>query len=191
MRGRARESLLEAAVQCITTLGYAATTQRDLVAASGANPRSITYHYGSKEQLMVAGLLEAFRRRSRTVLQAAARDGLPGPARLAESLGALIESFRAEPDVAYALAEAVAQTRAEPLRIVLAQHYRDVRQALAEVLDEELGDAYRAAGADPAVLASAFLALFDGFVLQWLVEPDALPEPEAVAHALTTAFRMA
>lgn len=190
MRGRAREALLEAAVHCITTLGYRGTTQRALVAASGANPRSIAYHYGSKEQLMAAGLVEAFRRRSVTVFRAAAEGGSAGEDRLATCLRALIESFEAEPDVAYALAEAIAETRSDALRGVFSTHYRDSLAGLTAVLDAELGEPYREAGADPAALASAFLALFDGLVLQWLVDRDELPEPGAIAHALATAFRL-
>ncbi|MGW4249734.1 helix-turn-helix domain-containing protein [Nocardia sp. NPDC004722] len=39
-----REDLLAAAKQCLATRGYARTTVRDIVAASGANLAAINYH---------------------------------------------------------------------------------------------------------------------------------------------------
>src|SRR6185437_14594009 len=47
-----REDLLEGAKRCLLEKGYAGTTARDIVAASGANLASIGYHYGSKDALM-------------------------------------------------------------------------------------------------------------------------------------------
>ena len=54
-----REQLLEGAKQCLLTKGYARTTARDLVAASGTNLASIGDHYGSKDALMNQALFEA------------------------------------------------------------------------------------------------------------------------------------
>jgi AcrR family transcriptional regulator len=47
-----REDLLEGAKRCLLEKGYARTTARDIVAASGTNLASIGYHYGSKEALL-------------------------------------------------------------------------------------------------------------------------------------------
>ncbi|MGV9316296.1 TetR/AcrR family transcriptional regulator [Streptomyces sp. NPDC003691] len=47
-----REDLLEGAKRCLLEKGYARTTARDVVAASGTNLASIGYHYGSKEALL-------------------------------------------------------------------------------------------------------------------------------------------
>ena len=47
-----REALLDGARRCLLERGYARTTARDLVAASGTNLASIGYHFGSKEALL-------------------------------------------------------------------------------------------------------------------------------------------
>jgi AcrR family transcriptional regulator len=54
-----REDLLAGAKRCLYEKGYARTTARDIVAASGTNLASIGYHYGSKENLLNAALMSA------------------------------------------------------------------------------------------------------------------------------------
>ena len=54
-----RERLLAGARRCLFERGYARTTARDIVAASGTNLASIGYHFGSKEALLNAAMIEA------------------------------------------------------------------------------------------------------------------------------------
>ena len=54
-----KEDLLAGAKKCIYEKGYARTTARDIVAASGTNLASIGYHYGSKEALLNRAMFEA------------------------------------------------------------------------------------------------------------------------------------
>src|SRR5829696_9380606 len=54
-----REKLLAGAKRCLYERGYARTTARDIVAASGTNLASIGYHFGSKEALLNAAMIEA------------------------------------------------------------------------------------------------------------------------------------
>src|SRR3712207_4547502 len=56
-----REKLLRAALVCLREKGYAGTTARDLAAESGANLASIGYHFGGKEALLDAAIIEGFR----------------------------------------------------------------------------------------------------------------------------------
>jgi AcrR family transcriptional regulator len=80
-----RERLLEAAIACLEEKGYARTTSRDLVAASGTNLASIGYHFGSKEGLLNVAMVEAFQRWLKPLVALAAE---PGPATPLERLGA-------------------------------------------------------------------------------------------------------
>ena len=54
-----KEDLLAGAVACLREKGYAHTTARDIVAASGTNLASIGYHYGSTKALLNAAVLAA------------------------------------------------------------------------------------------------------------------------------------
>ena len=55
-----REALLDGARRCLLERGYARTTARDLVAASGTNLASIGYHFGSKEALLNGAMQQCF-----------------------------------------------------------------------------------------------------------------------------------
>ena len=55
-----REQLLDGAKRCLYEKGYAGTTARDIVAASRTNLASIGYHFGSKDALLAAAMIEAF-----------------------------------------------------------------------------------------------------------------------------------
>ncbi|MFI5985444.1 TetR/AcrR family transcriptional regulator [Streptomyces sp. NPDC051555] len=52
-----REDLLEGAKKCLLEKGFARTTARDIVSASGANLASIGYHYGSKDALLIQAFI--------------------------------------------------------------------------------------------------------------------------------------
>src|SRR3712207_8498210 len=54
-----REKLLAGAKRCLYERGYGRTTARDIVEASGTNLASIGYHFGSKEALLNAAMIEA------------------------------------------------------------------------------------------------------------------------------------
>jgi AcrR family transcriptional regulator len=73
-----REDLLDGAKRCLYEKGYARTTARDIVAASGTNLASIGYHYGSKENLLNAALMSATEDFGEAV-DAAMGDGPPDP----------------------------------------------------------------------------------------------------------------
>jgi AcrR family transcriptional regulator len=47
-----REDLIAGAKRCLLAKGYAATTARDIAAASGVSLAAIGYHFGSKDALM-------------------------------------------------------------------------------------------------------------------------------------------
>ena len=54
-----REQLLEGAKKCLLEKGFVRTTARDIVAASNTNLGSIGYHFGTKDALMNAALIQA------------------------------------------------------------------------------------------------------------------------------------
>jgi AcrR family transcriptional regulator len=57
-KGNLREAILAAAEELFSTSGFNAVSVRDIAQAAGANPGSVTYHFKSKDGL----LLEIYRR---------------------------------------------------------------------------------------------------------------------------------
>jgi AcrR family transcriptional regulator len=170
-----REALLAGAKRCIVEKGYAHTTARDIVAASGTNLASIGYHFGSKDALLDAAILDSFDDWDDDV-EAALRDHHDGsPAdRLAAFLDVVIEKVRTDRAVVAASLQWVAQIEfSGTVRRELAEAYARARRSFAAMVlgvaeDEVDDESVRAVG-------SLGLALVNGLVLQWLVDPDRAP----------------
>jgi AcrR family transcriptional regulator len=189
-----REQLLEGAIECLRTKGYARTTARDIATASNANLASIGYHFGSKEALLNEAITRTCDEWTTRLGQAAFASGSDSPLeQMGASWLAMLNSFEALRPVLIGLVEAVGQSAwSEDLRQELAAHYKTSREQVAAMVRASLGEGAERAGADADVVASFLIAVCDGLVLQWLLDPDATPTGEelnvslgaALAHAL-------
>jgi AcrR family transcriptional regulator len=182
-----REDLLTAARQCLEEKGYARTTARDLVAASGTNLASIGYHFGSKEALLNQAIVDAFEEWTDQVVATSmeGREGAPLEA-MATSWVETLESFERHRSLLVAFVEALAQAERSPeLRDQLAAHYQRCRDTIARSVAESLG---AAEGVDQQAVASFLMAVCDGFILQWLLDPAAVPTGEELVLSLGAAL---
>jgi AcrR family transcriptional regulator len=188
-----RERLLEAAIACLEEKGYARTTARDLVAASGTNLASIGYHFGSKERLLDVAVAEAFQRWLKPLVALAAE---PGPAtpleRLQRSLSGVMDTFEENRALVSACLEAWAQIpRSEGLRAEMAASYEDFRRAIATTTREAFAEV-GAPDVDAEALAALIIALFDGLLVQWQLYPEtAIGAERLTAAALGALAAMA
>ncbi len=178
-----RELLLEAARHCLETQGYARTTARDLVAASGTNLASIGYHFGSKEGLLNEAIANAFADWTDEVNRAVRETPADAPVeRLLEGWREMLGRTEANRPLIVANMEAMAQIARSPdLRERMAAAYETCRQKIAEVVRESLpGDS----GADADVIASFIIAVVDGITLQHMADPERAPSGEQLVSAL-------
>jgi len=183
-----RERLLEAAITCLQEKGYARTTSRDLVAVSGTNLASIGYHFGSKERLLNIAVAEAFQRWLKPLVALAAE---PGPAtpleRLHRSAAGVMDTLEANRSLVAAALEAWAQVpRSEELRAEMIATYEDFHRAIATTTR----DAFAEVGTpdiDADVLADLIIALFDGLLVRWQLDPDRMPSAEQITSATQSA----
>lgn len=179
-----RERLLEAAIECLETKGYARTTSRDLVAASGTNLASIGYHFGSKEHLLNVAVTEAFQRWLKPLIALAAE---PGPAtpleRLGRTLTGLMGTLEENRPLIAACLEAWAQlARSEDLRAEMVTNYEDFRMVIAGTTREAFGQ-IGSARVDADALAVLIIALFDGLLVQWQLDPSGAPDASRLIEA--------
>ena len=180
-----REDLLAGAKRCIYERGYARTTARDIVAASGTNLASIGYHYGSKEALLNAALIEATGEWGDEMAEAVAGVDDPDPYRRFElAWDAVLATFESQRSMLAAHFEAVVQgVRAGDVRDFLDKAMDEGRYGLAELfygLDRE-------ADRDTAWAVGSFLnALLTGLMAQWLVAPDKTPSGAELSQSLRT-----
>jgi len=188
-----REQLLEGAIECLRTKGYARTTTRDIAAAANANLASIGYHFGSKEALLNQAILRACEQWTNRLGEAAFAGQDASPlGQMAASWVAMLNSFEELRPILVGLIDAAAQSAwSDDLRQELAAHYRVSREQVALMVRQSLGEGVEEAGVDPKVVGSFLIAVCDGLVLQWLIDPDETPRGEELISSLGAALAQA
>ena len=186
-----REDLLAGAVRCLRQKGYARTTARDIVAASGTNLASIGYHYGSTQALLNAAVFQAMEDFGAEIGQVMRADaGLGGPTleRLERFWARVIDSFRADPEVWAATFDVFSAAQRDPeIRAAVAQGLDDGRALWARAIygldpDGSVQGTARAVG-------SLHQALLSGVLVQWLIDPARAPSAADLATALQAIAR--
>ena len=184
-----REKLLAGAKRCLYERGYARTTARDIVAASGTNLASIGYHFGSKEALLNAAMIETIDEWGDELERALITDtdiGSMDPIERFESIWTrVIESFETHRPLWVASFEGfMAAQRSPELREQLAAGHEQARfglVALFQDMEERAVDERLA-----RTVGSFYLALMSGLIVQWLVDPERAPSGSDMAEALRT-----
>lgn len=156
----------------------ARTTARDIVAASGANLASIGYHYGSKEALMDAALIEAIGELGERWLRWSAQD----ETRRHDAWDRILADFDAHRPLLIAHVEAWAQVERSPeLRERFANSYAD---QLAKGIEDSKTNRPHLDADTARALAVVSGALADGLIVQWLIDPDQVPTGREIATGL-------
>jgi AcrR family transcriptional regulator len=183
-----REQILEGAIECVQTRGVAATTTRDIAAAADASLASIPYHFGSKDELMDQALTLAIRRYSEHVnRQAFAGDASPLQA-LAKSLIATVDSFAEARPLLISLMEAhVRAIHSESLRERVSANRRLTVEQIAANVRGGLGLEGQLPHAQTQAIGVLILALVDGLMLAWLIDPDSVSSGQELLDALVAA----
>ncbi|WP_406497678.1 TetR/AcrR family transcriptional regulator [Streptomyces sp. NBC_00846] len=185
-----REDLLEGAKRCLLEKGYARTTARDIVAASGTNLASIGYHYGSKEALLNLAFLKVTEEWGDALTEqpdeavGGDADGAPRAPldQFRDTWERVIDSYEQTRSVWQLQMEVVSRIDQDPeLQKALAGPQREGRDGLAENMlgiDPE---------ADPekARVAGLFCqALLAGVMVQWLMDSESAPSAQDLTDGL-------
>jgi AcrR family transcriptional regulator len=182
-----RDRLLEAARACLEDQGYARTTARDLVAASGTNLGSISYHFGSKEALLNEAIGAAFTEWTQEVVEVVRQAPADHPLeRLLAGWKAMLERTEANRPLITANLEAMSQlSRSPELRETMAAAYDRCRTTIAETVLESAppGTEHHA-----PVVASFIMAVVDGITLQWMTDPDRAPTGAQLEESVRLLF---
>ncbi|MDH2430862.1 TetR/AcrR family transcriptional regulator [Sphaerisporangium sp. TRM90804] len=180
-----REDLLVGAKQCLFDKGYARTTARDIVAASGTNLGSIGYHFGSKEALMNAALVQATEEWG-DELERELRKDIPEAASRMERFEIIFDRviglFAKHRALWAAQFEVFAQLPRSPeMRQFFAESQEHARQGLAALLqhvDPSFDDK------DAQRVGSFYLALMTGVMAQLLTDTGTAPTGRDLATAV-------
>ncbi|GAA1459904.1 TetR/AcrR family transcriptional regulator [Nocardiopsis exhalans] len=178
-----KQQLLEGAKRCLYTKGYARTTARDIVAESGTNLASIGYHYGSKEALLTAAMIEAAGEWVDRVAGSLKSDRDTPMGRFEETMNRLARSYPEVRTLVAANFEALAQMDRQPeLRAQLVEGHAAARRALAAVVldvpEEEVTPEQE------SELGGLLLALIPGTMALFLIDPDRGPDGTGLAAGM-------
>ncbi|NRQ30301.1 TetR/AcrR family transcriptional regulator [Nonomuraea sp. NN258] len=184
--GGYRERLLAGAVSCLQEKGYARTTARDLVAASGTNLASIGYHFGGKDALLneaIAGTFEAWTER---VEKAIFETELGTPRQTLErAMAELVDVFEEMRPLLVVCVEGYPAALREPvLREKLAAAYARARRAGVDMIRRVSAELGVEPPFSPEAVVSVLIAISDGLITQWLLDPDSTPSGREVVDAL-------
>jgi AcrR family transcriptional regulator len=162
-----RQALLEGALRCIEERGYGEVTTRDIAQAAKANVASIAYHFGSKDALIGEALAEGYRRWFAEFAGEVIRTGTTdSEAFIQGAVHALGESLGSHRGMARAFISALSRAPHDKhLRDILAASYRESRTSLAAFLRLSEGE-------QGELLAGVLIAVFDGLLIQWLIDPE-------------------
>lgn len=188
-----REALLDGARRCLLDRGYARTTARDLVAASGTNLASIGYHFGSKEALLNEAMIRIFEERTARLDRISSTSGdAPPLEQLATTFSTVLSMFEAHRPTLVAFLEAIAQSeRSDELRARMAAHYRQTRTAVARRMAAAFSGMTDELPGDPTVFASFLIATLDGLAVQWLLDRDDTPTGQDLVASLRDTMAVA
>lgn len=173
-----RSVLIEGTLRCLERLPPERVTARAIADESGANLASINYHFGSKDKLVTAAVVEGLDRWLEEVDGALGDLATQAPAERYRRAGEVIDATRRRhAGLARNFLGALAKAQHDStVRELLSAGFHQTRPNVAALLG--LGD--DAAGEDAAGLV---LAMFNGLLFQTLIDPDLAIEGERMERA--------
>ena len=178
-----RQSLVDATRRCVRERGLAGATSREITATAGVNLAAITYHFGSKDELVAEALFGELERRITPALESLADVDDPGAAvaRMLSAVQLLLAEFERSKRDAVVYLEALLMAAHDPAyRRRALGLLRTVRRRLAALIAVLRDDGTVPAWVDPDAMASLILAVANGIALQTQIDPRG---PDQVAMA--------
>ncbi len=177
--------LLEATLEVVRREGVASATSRQIATEAGVNLQAITYHFGSKDELVAQALVRAVRAWVEPA-QLALRDAAQDPAgHLLQAVvalqGALSDASQHVP--AYIEALALVPRRPEFKEQITAM-FAELRRDLATTIEELREAGLVAAWVDPVAMAALIVAAADGVAIHLAVAPDAFDPDDVLAQVV-------
>jgi AcrR family transcriptional regulator len=178
------DRLIAGALSILKEKGLGGTTSREIARASGVNLAGITYHFGSKDELVSRALLQAIRSWVEPALEILRQDLHPA-LRMIGAIQALQDSFERARDVLPVYLEALVQApRADALRRGVEELFAELRGFLAGQIGDLKRMGFLPAWIEPQAMATLLVATGDGLALHASLEPDAVDHHAVAGQAM-------
>lgn len=181
-----REQVLQAAIDCLATKGFAHTSVGDIAERAGMSKGSVHYHFESKDDLLTHVLHHCLERIGTPVRAAWEQKALSSTERIAGAISALRQTREDMGPEMRVVIDLMAQAvHDEQLRVPIAAAMQREREALLEALRESLHELGMTPLVAPELILRLLMAMLDGFVLHRLFDPPTPEESDALDAALT------
>ncbi|MGH2794646.1 MAG: TetR/AcrR family transcriptional regulator [Actinomycetota bacterium] len=172
--------LIGGAQECLRQYGLRGTTSRAIAAAAGVNLGAITYHFGSKDELVAQALLETVRGWLAPAMAILKREMDPAE-RLVAAVAELQRTFTEAREMLPVYLEAlVSASRNDTLKRGVEELFGEVRSFLSAQLREQQVAGMLPQWVAPDAFAMLLVATADGIGLHAAIEPGAV-DPNALA----------
>ncbi len=172
MNENTRERLIEGTLEVLREKGVAGASSRAIAAAAGANLGAITYHFGSKDQLIADALLSVVRSWLEPTIECFRSDGDPA-VHLLNAVASLRETYTAAHHDVRTYFEAIAQApRSEVLSEGINRLFSELSGFLADEIAEMKDVGYLQPWVDPTAMANLIVAAGDGVALHAVLAPE-------------------
>ena len=173
---RTRGELIAATQRLLATAGTHALTSRAIASAADANLASITYYFGSKQQLVTESMIATARDLLAPVVATLSSDGEP-TVKLLESVVLLNRILDEHRDHLIAYLQALAASPADPsIAAALQALHRDMARVLAEQISTQQAAGQLPPWVSPAAMAQLILAVVHGTLVASVVDPGQADE---------------
>ncbi|MFJ1749332.1 TetR/AcrR family transcriptional regulator [Streptomyces sp. NPDC088116] len=184
-RADTRAALLTAAVHTFGRHGFAQSSLEQVAAAAGLSRGAIYSNFTGKDDLFLALLRETVDERLRQL-----RDAVrPAPSEGERAMGAgrsMTEALRQRPDLHLLMMEFWLRAARDPaVREHFMTHRQEIRSAVVGLLEEHQESGKAELPMPAGQLATGIIALFNGFGLEYLVDPESA-SPELFGRLLAT-----
>ena len=167
-----RSKLIEATKQLLAIRGAHALTSRAIASAADANLASITYYFGSKEQLVTESMIAAARDLLAPVVGLLSSDGEP-IAKMLESVVLLNRILDQHRDDLAAYLQVLAASPTNPsIAGALQALHRDMARLLAEQINDQTTAGQLPSWVSPSAMAQLIVAVVHGTLVASIVDPS-------------------
>jgi AcrR family transcriptional regulator len=174
-----RGKLIEATQRLLAAGGTDALSSRAIATGAGANLASITYYFGSKEQLVTESLIGAARDLLAPVVATLSSEGDPIN-KMIESMVLLNRILDEHRDHLVAYVQALAAATANPsIAATLQALQRDITQLLSQQISAQLSAGQLPSWISPDAMAQLIVSVMHGALLGSVIDPKRT-EPAAI-----------
>jgi len=175
---------MAAALESVADRGLAGATSRDIARRANTNLQAITYHFGSKDELVALALLQAFRAWIAPAVEVL-RSGQDPIPRMVGAVQALQDAFERSGPLRAGYLEALVQAnRSDTVRAGVHETLGELRSLLTEQIDSLRAGSFLPAWIEPDAMATLLLATADGLALHAALDPESVDHRRVSAQAM-------